>query len=182
MRDVEKLAPGTDAAYVKEGPGQIPAASTQTDPAYGVADKANTMPGLGGELGVARQKMISGPSDGGQAALAADPVLNPPAAPVVKPAYAMTGRSINPATPKRLYPWLNTPPKGLNTGYESNIANPGMMAAEAPAVAMGAVAEGPGDEDEDGGTDEEFEEASPESSDEKPSLAKRARSVLKRKK
>lgn len=172
MRDVELLVPGADDAYAAEGAGQMPADTSQSDPAYTAADKANTMPGLGGELGVCNQTMVSGPLDGGLATLEAGATVTPPAAPVAKPAYALAGRSINPTTKDRLFPWIANPGTGLSSSYESNVP-PGLV------VAMGAVSETPGDEDDDQG-DEEEEEGVEKKDDKSP--AKRARLPLLRRK
>jgi hypothetical protein len=166
-----------DDAFARLPPAGVNAATGLVDKAFNVADKAHTMPATGGEFAPGRSVLVSGPTDGGLAKMEAGATVTAPAAPVAKPAYAMTGRSINPATKKRLFPWLNTPKKGLNTSYESNVANPGLLEAPAHAVAMGAVGMETPRDDEDGG---EEEDEGVEQHDEK-APAKRARPAKKAK-
>ena len=152
MRDVELLN-NLDPAYAAEGAGQFPDDSTQLDPSY-AADNAQVMPGTGGEFGVGVRPQVSGPEDGGLELMDTGATYTPPAA-LVKPnpATVATGRSVNPATTKRLYPWKVVPGMGLTWSYQSQAALATMETATAPPVG-GLKAETPRDDD-DGGEEEE---------------------------
>jgi hypothetical protein len=194
MRDVEVAVPITDKAYVRPGAGQFAVDTTATDPAYGETtgtshDKAQQEPQTGGELGVGRRAMLSGPADGGQADMANHAPNTSTVPKLVAPAYARTGRSANPANKVRLFPWLKYPRQGLTWSYESQgtivLAAEEEYAAlelQPPTPSPGPVGfgmpGGPGDDEEE--SDDEFEEVEEKDSEEKPSMVKRAKAVLKR--
>ena len=173
MRDVE-LIDDTDVAYTEPGPGQFPVDTAVVDKGYNAADKANTMPGIGGELGACHRPMLSGPADGGLEKLEDGPTLVP-AAPLVIPkvAYAVTGRSANPTTKARLYPWLEEPGTGLTWSYASQTA-PALMMSAGESVRM---AEKPQPDDDEG--EEEEEEVEEPQEEGKPEAPKRRR-IFKR--
>lgn len=112
MRDVE-LADITDDAYAQLGAGQA-ADGVLADPQLAGEDDGYQYPAIGGDYGVARALLVDGPADGGAAALLAPPAVTVPAAPVPKPAYAMTGRSWNQSTYLNLYPWKKAPREGMD--------------------------------------------------------------------
>jgi hypothetical protein len=141
MRDIELIhVPGigppaepVDNAYVRASPGGVLSTSTATDPAF-TDTKAYGAPSLGGEFGPGRALLLSGPADGGQAALdaAITIIVTPPVvptAPVVWP-----GRAANNSSFLNLYPWHKTPPQGLDQNNPN--PPPSMLAADEPEPAV----------------------------------------------